>query len=316
MFGAGEGARLGIATAGKPYYDLMQCLRDLGIRREELDALGVRIAKFGMTFPLEPHFVAEFARGLETILVIEEKRSFLELQMRELLYNAPAASIDRRQAGRDTARCWFRQQAKWIPRSIADVLARYLPPRESIASANESHRGNRVAPPREDRHTHARRSAPAARTTGPRCCSKARWPRGGIGCHGMSATQGQSGRGYAFLTHMGGEGAPWIGMAPFVERKHIFQNIGDGTYFHSGSLAIEACRGGRRQHHLQDSVQRRGRHDGRPGTQRRAAGSGAHSQSSQPRACARTVVLTDDLAKYDGVSLAAQCRAARSRRTS
>ena len=64
---------------------------------------------------------------------------------------------------------------------------------------------------------------------------------GGIGCHAMAAQLQHSHRGYAFLTHMGGEGAPWIGMAPFVERQHIFQNVGDGTYFHSGSLAVEAC---------------------------------------------------------------------------
>ena len=83
----------------------MQCLRDLGIRREELDALGVRIAKFGLTFPLEPHFVAEFSKGLETIVVVEEKRSFLELQMRELLYNCAPTSVDRGQARRSPGRC-------------------------------------------------------------------------------------------------------------------------------------------------------------------------------------------------------------------
>ena len=64
---------------------------------------------------------------------------------------------------------------------------------------------------------------------------------GGIGCHAMAAQLEHSGRGFAFLTHMGGEGAPWIGMAPFVERRHLFQNIGDGTYFHSGAMAVGAC---------------------------------------------------------------------------
>src|SRR5207245_4402526 len=88
MHGARD-AWLGIATAGKPYYDLMQALRDMGIRPEDLDTLGIRIAKFGMTFPLEPRFAAEFAAGLQTILVVEEKRSFLELQLRENLYNLP-----------------------------------------------------------------------------------------------------------------------------------------------------------------------------------------------------------------------------------
>src|SRR5207249_3917491 len=92
-FGAGENARLGIATAGKSYYDLMQALRDLRISRDDLDRLGLRIAKFGMTFPLEPRFVNEFAAGLSTILVIEEKRSFLEFQLRDTLYNQPQRPI-------------------------------------------------------------------------------------------------------------------------------------------------------------------------------------------------------------------------------
>ena len=88
-FGAGDEARLGIASSGKAYYDLMQALADLGMTRDDLRHAGIRIAKFGMIYPLEPRFTAEFARGLETILVVEEKRSFLELQLRELLYNSP-----------------------------------------------------------------------------------------------------------------------------------------------------------------------------------------------------------------------------------
>ncbi|MGH9662495.1 MAG: indolepyruvate ferredoxin oxidoreductase family protein, partial [Bryobacteraceae bacterium] len=87
MSGARDGAWLGIATAGKSYYDLRQALADLAIDDEALDRLGVRIALFGLTFPVEPRFAAEFARGLRTVLVVEEKRSFLELQLRESLYN-------------------------------------------------------------------------------------------------------------------------------------------------------------------------------------------------------------------------------------
>ncbi len=239
MFGARGGARLGIVTAGKPYYDLMQALRDLGIRRDELDALGVRIAKFGMTFPLEPQFVSEFARGLETILVIEEKRSFLELQLREALYNAPVRPpILGKQD--ENGQVLLPATGELDPEKLALLLARYLPPRASIVQ-----RLNQV---REIAARH--REKIGSRT--PTFCSGCPHNRstvllegqvaaGGIGCHGMSASQAHSGRGYAFLTHMGGEGAPWIGMAPFVERKHIFQNIGDGTYFHSGSLAMEAA---------------------------------------------------------------------------
>ena len=239
IFGARDGARFGIVTAGKPYYDLMQALRDLGIRQEELDTLGVRISKFGMTFPLEPQFVAEFARGLETIVVIEEKRSFLELQLREALYNAPLRPLILGKQD-ENGQVLLPATGELDPEKLAPLLARYLPPREATIQ-----RLNQI---REIAARH--REKIGSRT--PIFCSGCPHNRstllldgqvaaGGIGCHGMSATQAHSGRGYAFLTHMGGEGAPWIGMAPFVERKHIFQNIGDGTYFHSGSLAMEAA---------------------------------------------------------------------------
>ena len=239
VFGAGEGARVGIVTSGKPYYDLMQALRDLGIRRENLDSLGVRIAKFGMTFPLEPRFVSEFARGLETILVIEEKRSFLELQLREALYNAPrrpaiVGKLD------ENGEILIPATGELDPEHIAAILARYLPARDSI-----SERLQRLA------EIAARKREPV-RARMPNFCSGCPHNRstllledqvagGGIGCHGMAIGLSHLSRGFAFLTHMGGEGAPWIGMSPFVGRKHIFQNIGDGTYFHSGSLAIQAC---------------------------------------------------------------------------
>ena len=84
----------------------------------------------------------------------------------------------------------------------------------------------------------------------------------GIGCHGMAIWMPE--RRTALISHMGGEGVPWVGQAPFSGDNHIFQNLGDGTYYHSGLMAIRAGRGRRRQHHLQDPVQRRGRHDRRP----------------------------------------------------
>jgi indolepyruvate ferredoxin oxidoreductase len=124
IFGARQGARLGIATAGKPYYDLMQALRDLGIRSDELAGLGVRIAKFGMTFPLEPFSAAEFAAGLERILVIEEKRSFLELQLREALYNAAPRPLIVGKKDEDD-RVLVPATAELDAEQISKVLARY-----------------------------------------------------------------------------------------------------------------------------------------------------------------------------------------------
>jgi indolepyruvate ferredoxin oxidoreductase len=238
-FGAREGARLGIATAGKPYYDLMQALRDLGIGREDLESLGLRIAKFGITFPLEPYFVNEFARGLETILVVEEKRSFLELQLRETLYNQPYRPVIIGKYDVD-GQVLVPATAELDAEQVARILARYLPARDSVTE-----RLSRVS-------EIAAREREKIGARAPNFCSGCPHNRstllldgqiagGGIGCHGMAAGLEHLSRGFAFLTHMGGDGVPWIGMSPFVKRKHMFQNIGDGTYFHSGSLAIEAC---------------------------------------------------------------------------
>src|SRR6266852_8709966 len=124
MYGA-KSAWLGIATAGKPYYDLQQALRDMGIRREDLDALGIRIAKFGMTFPLEPQFTKEFAEGLQTILVVEEKRSFLELQLREILYNQPQRPIIIGKQDEQGERL-LRAEAELDPEDIVKALAKLL----------------------------------------------------------------------------------------------------------------------------------------------------------------------------------------------
>ena len=217
----GAPARIGILSAGKPYYDLMQALRDLDVRD------GIRIGKVGMPFPLEPEFVLDFARGLETILVIEEKRSFLELQLREILYDLPAHPVV---LGKSHLAPTGELDPDKIAKVLCDVLERR--PREvsepSPAASVPLFMGSRPAA--------FCSGCPHNRST---LLLEGRITGGGIGCHTLAISDPK--RGIAFLTHMGGEGAPWIGMQPFVDRPHIFQNIGDGTLFHSGSLAIEAC---------------------------------------------------------------------------
>ncbi|MBI3683648.1 MAG: indolepyruvate ferredoxin oxidoreductase family protein, partial [Acidobacteria bacterium] len=241
-FGARENASLGIATSGKYYYDLMQALHDLGIGMADLGTMGIRIAKFGMTFPVEPHFAREFATGLRKILVIEEKRSFLEMQLRDALYNLREHPVI---IGKEDESC-----APLLPSAYEldpDMLARVV-----AGSLGNTEPGESL------RRRLARIEAVALRpkeplpVRPPNFCSGCPHNRstllldgqvagGGIGCHGMSAMLADSNRGYLFCTHMGAEGVPWIGMAPFVERRHLFQNMGDGTYFHSGSLAIESA---------------------------------------------------------------------------
>ena len=217
----GDG-RIGVLAAGKSYYDLMQALRDLGVRE------GVRIGKVAMPFPLEPEFVRGFAAGLDTIVVVEEKRSFLEMQVREILYDqAPRPAV--------LGKSHFPPTGELDPDKIARVLAEVL----------ELHVNARVTPP-ESPAPGRIPARPAAFCSGcPHNRStlllEGQMAGGGIGCHTMAIRLMDPSRSIAFLTQMGGEGTPWIGMSPFVERTHIFQNIGDGTLFHSGYLAIEAC---------------------------------------------------------------------------
>jgi indolepyruvate ferredoxin oxidoreductase len=304
-FGAGDGAWLGIASAGKAYYDLMQALADLGLQRDDLARAGIRIAKFGMTYPLEPRFTAEFARGLQTILVVEEKRSFLELQLREALYNSPdrPAILGK---GDQTAAPLFSAAGELDPEIITRVVASLTELRPSgsgrIALLDEI----------DDRE---RRMVP---TRGPNFCSgcphnrstlllEGQMAGGGIGCHAMAAQLQHSHHAYTFLTHMGGEGAPWIGMAPFVDRPHIFQNVGDGTYFHSASLAVEACiaAGVNITYKIlyNSAVAMTG------GQQ--AAGAVPVPELTHKLAAdgvRQIAVLTDDLEKYQGVKLAANAQ--------
>ena len=309
-FGADAGAWLGIASAGKAYYDLMQALADLGLRRDDLARLGVRIAKFGMTFPLEPRFAAEFARGLQLILVVEEKRSFLELQLREALYNMaerPAIFGKQDPAGAPL----LSAVGELDPELITAVLAKLLhsAPEPHVSAGDRALARLKLIDEIENR---ARRMIPARF---PNFCSGCPHNRstlllegqaagGGIGCHAMAAQLQHSHHAYTFLTHMGGEGAPWIGMAPFVERRHLFQNIGDGTYFHSGSLAVGACiaAGVNITYKIlyNSAVAMTG------GQQ--AAGALPVPDLTHKLAAegvGRIAVLTDDLAKYKGVKLAA-----------
>lgn len=219
----GDG-KTGILTAGKSHYDVLQALHDLGVRE------GVRIGQVAMPFPLEPDFMREFARGLERIVVVEEKRSFLEMQAREILYNEPSRP-------EILGKSHFPSTGELDPDRIALALAGVL----GLGSSRLIELERAKATPQEKLPVRAAAfcsGCPHNRST---LLLEGQVAGGGIGCHTMAMRLGDPSRSVKFLTQMGGEGAPWIGMSPFVERQHIFQNIGDGTFFHSGSLAVEAC---------------------------------------------------------------------------
>ncbi len=207
LLGARDGAWLGIASAGKAYYDLMQALADLGLRPEDLAPAGIRIAKFGMTYPLEPRFTAEFAHGLRTILVVEEKRSFLELQLREMLYNFTErpAILGK---GDPEAAPLFSAAGEMDPESISRVLAQFITPSPGrIALLDEiDARERRLVPGRFPTFCSG---CPHNRST---LLLEGQMAGGGIGCHAMAAQLGHSGHSYTFLTHMGGRvrrGSGW-----------------------------------------------------------------------------------------------------------
>jgi indolepyruvate ferredoxin oxidoreductase len=242
--------RLGIITCGKSYLDVRQALDDLGIDDKLAADIGIRLFKIGMVWPLEATGVRHFAEGLEEILVVEEKRQFLEYQLKEELYNW-REDVRPRVIGKfDEKGEWAMPHGDWllpatselspavIARAIASRIARFhtsdrIKMRLAIIDAKEK----ALATP----------SMMLTRT--PYFCSgcphntSTRVPEGsrataGIGCHYMAIWMD---RNTSTFSHMGGEGATWIGQAPFTNEKHIFANLGDGTYFHSGVLAIRAA---------------------------------------------------------------------------
>jgi indolepyruvate ferredoxin oxidoreductase len=233
-------AKLGVVTCGKSYMDVRQALQYLGIDEAEASRLGLRLYKVGMTFPLEPQGATAFAQGLEKIIVIEEKRSLIEWQLKETLYGlANAPKIIGKQDERGAL--LFQSNGALDPNQIAVEVGRRILERTSDAQLQQ-----RV---KEQERLEARMPEKPAMDRTPYFCSGCphssgtRLPEGsialsGIGCHFLVQYMDRNTAGF---TQMGGEGASWIGEAPFVKTKHVFQNVGDGTYFHSGFLAVRAA---------------------------------------------------------------------------
>ena len=235
-------AKLGIVTTGKSYLDVRQALEDLGITEEKAATIGIRLYKIGMPWPLEPAGVREFAEGLEEILVIEEKRPLIENQLKEELYNYPLNERPRIVGKLDEKQQPLQSAAGVLTATqIATVIASRI---AQFDQGSEIQQQLRVIEAREAQLIQSKTDF--ART--PYFCSgcphntPTKVPEGsrataGIGCHFMSVWMD---RDTSTFTHMGAEGTPWIGQAAFTETKHIFANLGDGTYTHSGALAIRA----------------------------------------------------------------------------
>jgi indolepyruvate ferredoxin oxidoreductase len=261
--------KIGIVSSGKAYQDVLQALSELGLDDAALQALGVSVAKMGCTWPLDPEFVRSFADGLDTLLVVEEKRPILEDQIKAMLYDVAAGSKA------STSLASTNQASTNIASAPAAFKAPRIIGKYAGNHAYAADRGVGVMPSvgetnpamiakslvelmgLQPAHCGASYDAASQANTGvasgpavirtPSFCSgcphnrSTKLPAGsralaGIGCHTIAMFQNPETT--TTVSHMGGEGVMWLGQQPFTDEKHVFANMGDGTYFHSGFLAI------------------------------------------------------------------------------
>ncbi len=291
---AGPNDRFGIIASGKAYNDTRQALADLGLDDDVCRRLGIRLHKVGVVWPLEASTTRAFAEGLAEILVVEEKRQVIEYQLKEELYNWRAdvrpnvlGKFDEAE-GDATGGEWSRPNPSenWLLRAQADltpaIVAKAIAGRLKKLGLDADVQARidaRLAV--IDAKERSLAAVPAAGAERPAWyCSgcphntSTKVPEGsralaGIGCHYMALWMDRS---TSTFTQMGGEGVTWVGQAPFTTEPHVFANLGDGTYFHSGLLAIRQAVAAEGRHHLQDPLQRRGGDDRRPAGRGRHAG--------------------------------------------
>ena len=237
-------ARLGILASGKAYLDVRQALDDLGLDRRACEALGIRLYKVGMVWPLEVEGARRFAAGLREVLVVEEKRGFIEDQLMRILYNLEASQRPRISGKTDeSGTVLIPSQGEIDPTLVARAIVSRLEKLDAATPEMKQRLARLVS------FESLSEAAPKTAQRMPYFCagcphnSSTKLPEGsralaGIGCHFMAIWMDRNTQTYS---HMGGEGAAWIGQAPFSADQHVFQNLGDGTYVHSGMLAIRAA---------------------------------------------------------------------------
>lgn len=228
-------AKIGIVATGTTFDAVRQALVDLGVDDAALHRAGIRLLRIGMPYPVGRESVREFARGLEQVIVVEDKTAFIENQVREILYgttDAPQIIGKSDAAGTPL----FPLGGELTPGRLLAPLRRVLRDRVEL---------KRMPPPALSLEVlSAKRTAyfcsgcPHNRST---AIPEGSIGGGGIGCHTLVTMSGRSDSAVVGLTQMGGEGSQWIGQAPFTDVPHLFQNVGDGTFFHSGQLAVQAC---------------------------------------------------------------------------
>jgi indolepyruvate ferredoxin oxidoreductase len=300
---AAQRPRLGIVCQGQAYKDVLEAFQAMGISLEEAASLGVSIYKVGMPWPLEPQGLRAFAAGLETLMVIEHKRALIEPQARAALYDLPAHARPTIIGKRDErGNPLMEDTGSLTVAAIALDLYERLPegPHRERAQAyldRVSAAGVAAVSLASDQQRKPFFCSGCPHNTSTRVPDGSR-ALAGIGCHYMAGFNDPS---TDLNTHMGGEGLTWVGASPFTSEKHVFQNLGDGTYNHSGSLAIRGAvaAGANITYKLlfNDAVAMTGGQSAESGftpaqITRQLAAEGV----------ARTVIVVDDPARYAGVT--------------
>ena len=231
--------RIGIVASGKTYLDLREALDRLGLDEEALRQRGVRLLKLAMIHPLDPRTIGSFAAGLDEVIIVEEKRPFIEDAIKVILHGttgAPAVIGKRTPDGR----ILLPVQGELDPMLIAERLGRHLSTAHNIPVVEMPARRKELSLlPLLPRTPYFCSGCPHNSSTK---VPDGALVAGGIGCHSMVMLMDDKQTGDVVgLTQMGGEGAQWIGISPFVEENHLLQNIGDGTFTHSGTLALRAA---------------------------------------------------------------------------
>jgi indolepyruvate ferredoxin oxidoreductase len=326
----GRNDRFGLIASGKAYNDTRQALLDLGLNDATCRQLGIRLHKVGVVWPLEAQLTREFATGLQEILVVEEKRQVIEYQLKEELYNwrddvrpTVLGKFNEMEGGEwstpsPSANTLLRANADLSPAIIAKAIAGRL---KKLGMDGGEGSDIRKGIDKQLAILDAKERAMKVQTIQqlsnaerqPWFCSgcphntSTKVPEGsramaGIGCHFMSIWMDRSTIGF---TQMGGEGVPWVGQQPFTTDKHIFANLGDGTYFHSGLLAVRQAIAAdvniTYKILYNDAVAMTG---GQPVGERPEGHSVVQiAQSMQAEGAAKIVVVTDEPEKYENVSL-------------
>ena len=334
----GQNDRFGLIASGKAFNDTRQALLDLGLDDATCQRIGIRLHKVGVVWPLEAQLTREFATGLQEILVVEEKRQVIEYQLKEELYNwradvRPTVLGKFNEVESGDAQHRYGSGGEWsMPNPSANTLLRANADLSPAIIARAI--AQRIKKLGIDADTTARidaqlaildakeRSMQVLEVSGVKGADRQPWfcsgcphntstkvPEGsramaGIGCHFMSIWMDRSTTGF---TQMGGEGVPWVGQQPFSNDAHMFANLGDGTYFHSGLLAVRQsiAAGVNITYKIlyNDAVAMTG---GQQIGERPEGHSVAQiAQSMRAEGAVKIAIVTDEPEKYDGVTLVA-----------